>query len=126
MSLYCEAFLPDMSLKESEFVRVLTNIAAKLTQQRHAQKAQGGPAVDLRFLLPAGADKPDFKGMRLPLFKGEGFRLLTAGHGFSVHRKNGEPVLCHGCDRDVTDRVVNVSGVVVNIRRKGLGKDHRG
>ena len=76
MSLYCEAFLPDMNLKESEFVRVLTNIAAKLTQQRHAQKVQGGPAVDLRFLLPAGDDKPDFRGMRLHSYSQDCQRLL--------------------------------------------------
>ena len=76
MSLYCEAFLPDMNLKESEFVRVLTNIAAKLTQQRHAQKVRGGPAVDLRFLLPAGDDKPDFRGMRLHSYSQDCQRLL--------------------------------------------------
>ena len=76
MSLYCEAFLPDMNLKESEFVRVLTNIAGKLTQERNAQKVSCGPAVDLRFLLPAGDDKPDFKGMRLHSYSQSGQRLL--------------------------------------------------
>lgn len=76
MSLFCEAFLPEQQLKESEFVRVLTNIAAKLTLVYRGQSETGLPAIDLRFMLPAGEEVPDFTGMRLHSWDSQGQRLL--------------------------------------------------
>ena len=76
MSLYCEAFMPDQGLKETEFVRVLTNIAGKLTLKIHDQAPGTEPDIDLRFLLPAGDDVPLFSGMRLHSYDRRAQRLL--------------------------------------------------
>lgn len=74
MSLFCRAFLPDQTLKDSDFVGNLTRIAANLTRQKVSAKSEG-PDLDIRFMLPFEADKPDFVGMRIHSWEEENTTL---------------------------------------------------
>ncbi|MAK91034.1 MAG: hypothetical protein CMI03_19175 [Oceanospirillaceae bacterium] len=62
MALFCAAYIPDQTLKECQFVSLLTKVAAKLTRAR--AHTQDQPDIDICFLLPFGAERPDFRGMR--------------------------------------------------------------
>jgi hypothetical protein len=64
MTLFCGAYLPDQALNESPFVGALTKIALNLTRQHNSQGRDDSANIDLYFLLPTDAEKPDFRGMR--------------------------------------------------------------
>ena len=68
MTLSVGACLPDAQLDASSFCTALTSVAIELHQFRQHPLQLNKPNVDLFFLMPGGAETPEFEGMRFHSF----------------------------------------------------------